>query len=107
MYFCNQFTGSMTNKYDELINAFETKLRKLISEYESLREQNEQLKAALERKQEDLMQAHQQILEIRNSYDRLRVARNLGVTEEERVESKRRINKIVREIDKCLALLND
>ncbi len=97
----------MTNKYDELINAFETKLRKLISEYESLREQNEQLKAALERKQEDLMHAHQQFLEIRNNYDRLRVARNLGVTEEERVESKRRINKIVREIDKCLALLNE
>lgn len=97
----------MTNKHDELINAFETKLRKLISEYESLREQNEQLKAALERKQEDLMHAQQQFLEIRNNYDRLRVARNLGVTEEERVESKRRINKIVREIDKCLALLNE
>lgn len=107
MYFCNQFTGSMTNKYDELINAFELKLRKLISEYESLRDQNNQLRAALERKQEDLMQAHQQILEIRNSYDRLRIARNLATTEEERVESKRRINKIVREIDKCLALLNE
>lgn len=107
MYFCNQFTGSMTNKYDELINAFELKLRKLISEYESLRDQNNQLRAALERKQEDLMQAHQQILEIRNSYDRLRIARNLSTTEEERVESKRRINKIVREIDKCLALLNE
>jgi hypothetical protein len=97
----------MTNKYDELINAFELKLRKLISEYESLREQNVELKAALERKQEDLMQAHQQFLEIRNNYDRLRVARNLGTSEEERVESKRRINKIVREIDKCLALLNE
>jgi len=97
----------MTNKYDELINAFETKLRKLISEYVSLRAQNEQLKIALNRKQEDLMQAHQQFLEIRDSYDRLRVARNLGSTDEERVESKRRINKIVREIDKCLALLNE
>ncbi len=97
----------MTNKYDELINAFETKLRKLISEYESLREQNEQLKAALEREQEDSANAQQQFFEIRNNYYRLRVARNLGVTEEERVESKRRINKIVREIDKCLALLNE
>lgn len=97
----------MTNKYDDLINAFELRLRKLISEYESLREQNEQLKSALDRKQEDLMQAHTQILEVRNSYDRLRLARNLGANEEERVESKRRINKIVREIDRCLALLKD
>jgi multidrug resistance efflux pump len=97
----------MTNKHDELINAFETKLRKLISEYESLREQNEQLEAALEREQKDSAHAQQQFLEIRNNYYRLRVARNLGVTEEERVESKRRINKIVREIDKCLALLNE
>lgn len=97
----------MTNKYEELIRAFETKLRKLISEYKSLQEQNAVLKAELDRKQTDLMHAHQEVLELRKNYDHLLVARNITGTEQGRNESKQRISKMVREIDKCLALLDE
>lgn len=78
-----------------------------MSEYQSLQEQNAELKAELERKHTDLMHAHQDILELRKNYDHLRIARNLGVSQEDRNESKQRINKMVREIDKCLALLDE
>ena len=97
----------MTNRYEELIHAFEIKLRKLISEYKSLQIQNTQLKADLERKQTDLMLAHQEVLELRKNYDHLKMARNLGISENEKVESKQKITKMVREIDKCLALLDE
>ncbi|MEA4850962.1 MAG: hypothetical protein VB126_05845 [Paludibacter sp.] len=97
----------MTNRYEELIAAFELKLRKLMSEYQSLQEQNAELKAELQRKHTDLMHAHQDVLELRKNYDHLRIARNLGVSQEDRNESKQRINKMVREIDKCLALLDE
>ena len=97
----------MTNRYEELTNAFEIKLRKLISEYQSLKEQNSLLKAELDRKQTDLMHAHQEILELRKNYDHLQIARNLGVSEAEKAESRQQITKMVREIDKCLALLDE
>ena len=97
----------MTNRYEELIHAFEIKLRKLISEYKSLQIQNAQLKADLDRKQTDLMLAHQEVLELRKNYDHLKLARNLGISETEKAESKQKINKMVREIDKCLALLDE
>ncbi|MDD4993501.1 MAG: hypothetical protein PHR83_14845 [Paludibacter sp.] len=97
----------MKNRYEELIHAFEQKLRKLISEYKSLQEQNALMKAELERKQTDLMQAHQEILELRKNYDHLQIAKNLGGSEAEKAESKQRITKMVREIDKCLALLDE
>ena len=97
----------MTNRYEELINAFEFRLRKLISEYKSLQEQNSILKAELDRKQTDLMYAHQEVLELRKNYDHLKTARNLIGNEAEKAESKQRINKMVREIDKCLALLDE
>ena len=61
----------------------------------------------MERKHTDLMHAHQDVLELRKNYDHLRIARNLGVSQEDRNESKQRINKMVREIDKCLALLDE
>ena len=97
----------MTNRYEELICAFEIKLRKLISEYTILKEQNSLVKAELDRKQTDLMLAHQEILELRKNYDHLQIARNLGVSDAERVASKQQITKMVREIDKCLALLDE
>ena len=97
----------MTNRYEELIHAFEIKLRKLISEYVFLKEQNSFLKAELDRKQTDLMHAHQEVLELRKNYDHLQIARNLGGSEAEIAESRQQIAKMVREIDKCLALLDE
>ena len=97
----------MTNKYEELIHAFEIRLRKLISEYKSLQEQNSLLKAELSREHTDLMKAHKEVLELRKNYDHLQIAKNLGVSEAEKAESRQQITKMVREIDKCLALLDE
>lgn len=97
----------MTNQYEELIRAFEAKLRKLVSEYKSLQVQNELLKSELTRKQEDLMIAHKDILELRSNYDHLRTGLSLGLTETDRAEAKQRINKLIREIDKCIALMDE
>ena len=97
----------MTNKYEELIIGFETKLQKLISEYESLKTRNVELQAELQRKQQDLMQAHKEVLELQKNYDHLRMARYLTVSAKEQKVSKQYINKLVREIDKCLALLDE
>lgn len=97
----------MTNKYDELIDAFEIKLRKLMEEYKGLQLQNATLKADLERKQDDLMHAHQEVLELRKSSNHLKIALSMTGSEQDRIESKQRINKMVGEIDKCLTLLND
>ncbi|MEI6555070.1 MAG: hypothetical protein WCL70_05750 [Paludibacter sp.] len=97
----------MTNKYEELIQGFENKLRKLISEYKLLQEQNTLLTNELDRKQTDLMKAHQEILELRKNYDHLRMAKNLSGSDVEKAESKQKIAGMVREIDKCLALLDE
>jgi chromosome segregation ATPase len=97
----------MANKYEELIYAFEKKLRKLISKYKSLQEQNAVLTVELERKQTDLMEAHKEILELRKNYDHLRMANNLSGSDAEKAESQKQIAKMVREIDKCIALLDE
>jgi len=97
----------MTNRYEELINAFEKKLRKLISGYQSLQVQNAKLKAELETEHENLMKAHSEILELRKKNDHLILAGQLGGSVEGRTEAKKQIDKMVREIDQCLALLDE
>jgi hypothetical protein len=107
VYFCKQFSDKMTHNYEDLIKGFELRLRTLISGYKSLQEKNAILVSELERRQNDLMLAHREILELRQNYDHLRMARTLAATDAEKAESKKRIDKMVREIDKCLALLDE
>lgn len=97
----------MTNRYEELINAFEKKLRKLISEYESLQIQNNKLQAELAQKHENLIIAHGEILELRKKNEHLSLANQLSGPSEGRAEAKKQIDRMVREIDQCLALLDD
>lgn len=97
----------MTNRYEELINAFEKKLRKLISEYQSLQTQNNKLQAELAQKHENLIIAHGEILELRKKNEHLSLANQLSVSGEGRAEAKKQIDRMVREIDQCLALLDD
>lgn len=97
----------MTNRHEELINAFEIKLRKLISEYQSLKARNEKLKADFDKEHENLMKAHSEILELRKKNDHLTFASQFGGSTEGRAEAKKQIDRMVREIDQCLALLDE
>lgn len=97
----------MENQYSDLINEFESNLRNLIEKYTVLKDENNTLKANLERKNEEIMLAHKEILDLRNDYTRLETAASLSGSLQEKERAKQHINKLVREIDKCLTLLNE
>ncbi len=106
-YFCRDFSSKMENQYANLIQEFESNIGELIAELKKLREENARLQTELERKQEDLMKAHKDILDLRKEYTVLQTASGMAGSEENRRNSVQHLNKIVREIDKCLALLNE
>ena len=106
-YFCGDLVKSMENRYADLIREFESNIRKLISEQKALREKNATLAAELDGKKRDLMEAHKEILDLQKEYKLLQTANGLGGSDENRRNSRQHLNKIVREIDKCLALLSE
>ena len=106
-YFCVHFFEEMTNKYEETIAAFEQKLRKIMSAYQLLQKENSELKEELERKHNDLMRAHKDVLTLQKDYEQLRIARSLVASDDAHDAAKQSVTKLIREIDKCLALLND
>ncbi len=97
----------MENRYENLIKEFEGNVRKLMAERKTLKEENALLKAEMERKQDELMKAHKEILDLRNEYNLLKTADGLGGSAENRENSRKHLVKIVQEIDKCLVLLNE
>ncbi len=95
----------MNEEKEILITNLKDKVKYLISLYERTREENRQL---LIEKNQLLRQSKQKEAEIETlnqKYSNLLIASTL-VNGNDTHESKIKINKIVREIDKCIALLN-
>ncbi|MCD8417382.1 hypothetical protein J2Q11_06545 [Tenacibaculum finnmarkense genomovar finnmarkense] len=91
----------------EAIYLLEDKLKNLLHKYEFLKEENQvlrkdnaKLQGLLEEKTHDLTIKQEE-------YQLLKVAKTMrGSNEENRKETKQKINTLVREIDKCISLLN-
>ena len=95
----------MTEK-ESIINSLEEKIKKLImlhkelrGENENLFSENDELKSAIKLKEIELK-------ELQSRYEQLKLAKLLATGSEDVHEAKLKVNRIVREIDKCIALLN-
>lgn len=82
-------------KLDELLNRY----RNLLNEYDELKKKNEALNLRLQEKEE-------KIKELESGYERIKLTGALTGGAENAQEARRKITELVREIDKCVALLN-
>ena len=85
----------LNRKLDELFNRYNN----LRSELGNLRNVNEELKV-------DLHERDERIKELELKYERVKLSGALLGEGENATEAKRKINDLVREIDRCVALLN-
>jgi predicted RNase H-like nuclease (RuvC/YqgF family) len=97
----------MDVKYDEIFSGLRQKIKSLISMYEDqkskagdLQKQNLELHKEVERLEKKLS-------ELDRKFENLKIAKVLSSLPGEDIhDTKLQVNRIVREIDKCIALLN-
>ena len=80
---------------------------KLLGAYQSLRQENEELEIRLKQRLQALTLAENRIVELEKEVDGMKVATALSGDDRRRSDAKVEVNRMLREIDKCLALLND
>ncbi|MCG8698856.1 MAG: hypothetical protein MI922_12445 [Bacteroidales bacterium] len=96
----------MNNYFDNIIIEFRNKIKKIIYLYEEEKEKNKDLekqKLTLEKKLERAQKEYQ-ALEVR--FNNLKMAKTITASAKDAHDAKLKVNSIVREIDKCIALLN-
>ncbi|MGB0136801.1 MAG: hypothetical protein ACPF83_06140 [Flavobacteriales bacterium] len=91
---------------DTTIAAIRTYVRKLIDENNQLRSQSSQHAEELGQLRDRVSSLEAQLAEQSEKEQVLRMAQSLGGEAADNSAAKRRINELVREIDKCIALLN-
>ena len=91
----------------EIIDTLENKIAKLFTKINSLEKNNQDLKIALTNAAATIQNQSKQIDELISQYETLRIANGLLGSDDNKRETKLKINSLIREIDYCIAQLSD
>ncbi len=97
----------MTEEDRKLIGSFEGKLRHLMFLFDELKQENADLKLLLTQKDKELKQLELSRKELEARYTDLKMARTISLYDKDIKDTKQRLSSLVREVDKCIALLNE
>jgi len=97
----------MTEEDRKFISSFEGKLRHLMFLFDELKQENADLKLLLTQKDKELKQLDLSRKELEARYTDLKMARTISLYDKDIKDTKQRLSSLVREVDKCIALLNE
>ncbi len=99
--------GKMTDDQKKKLTVFETRVRQLLFLCDTLKAENADLKEKLSAKEIDLQSASDEIKALKAQYDNLKIARVVSIQQGEIKNARQKLSKLVREVDRCIALLNE
>lgn len=88
----------MTPEEEIILKRFETRVRQLILQYQDVKQENELLRQQVNTLKQDLENRQK-------DYANLKMARMINISDQDMKDAKGRLSKLIREIDKCIALL--
>ncbi len=96
----------MTAEEKRLLDTFEVRFHQLLYKYERLKQKNEDLRTSILQRDNAIkeLKLSSRILEAK--YANLKLAKVISINDEEAKDAKLKISRLVREVDKCIALLN-
>lgn len=96
----------MTREQETALRNFEARVRQLMSAHADLLRENARLQGELEVCRGQLDEAHKEIEQQKRNYALLKTARMIEVSSDDVKASRARVAKLIREVDKCIALLD-
>jgi hypothetical protein len=97
----------MTEEDKKLLSTFEARLRHLMYLHNEQKHENAEIKQLLEEKEKEVARLRSDYSELEVVYANLKIAKTISLTDSEVKDTKQRLSKLVREVDKCIALLNE
>jgi len=96
----------MTAKEEDLLQQLENRIRQLILQDKNLRDEVLALKEEVAEREGQIDELKRQNQEVAAQYANLKVARMLELSDSDTRSARLRLRHLVREVDKCIALIN-
>jgi chromosome segregation ATPase len=95
------------NGLSEIVDALEVKLEKLAQKLDRLQAENQELENEVSRSALALNRQSDEIVALKQQNESLRMANSLLGSDDNKRDTKLKINSLIREIDYCIAQLSD
>ena len=92
---------------EKTIAAFETRVRQMILRFQELKKENEELYGMVEKGEKDLAELRAKLEQQQNDYNSLKMAKMIEITDGDLAGAKDRLSRLIREVNKCIAILSD
>ena len=91
---------------ETVVNSLEEKVQKIITLYDQIKIENKKLLTDNDELLNTIKLKDTEIKDLQTKHEQLKLAKLLSTNSEDVHDAKLKVNRIVREIDKCIALLN-
>ena len=95
------------NANEKTLNTFATRVRQMILQYEELKKENSDLYALVAQHEEEIKDLQSQLRQEQENYRTLKMAKMLVVTDGDMEVAKKRVTKLIRDVNKCITLLSE
>ena len=95
------------NPNEKTLADFETRVRQMILQYQQLKKENMQLQQQIGEQATEIEELKARVTQADNDYNSLKMARMLEITDGNLEEAKERLTKMIRQVNKCIAILSD
>ena len=92
---------------EKTLATFETRLRQMLLRFQELKKENGELSQLLEANKKTVAQLQEKLEQKQSDYDSLKMAKMIEITDGNLDGAKERLSKLIREVNKCIAILSD
>ena len=92
---------------EQTIATFQTRVRDLLQRFQELKKENADLYAMVEKNEQDIKQLQAKLAQAGDDYNTLKMAKMMEITDGDLESAKTRVAKLIREVNKCIAILSD
>ena len=92
---------------EKTLATFETRLHQMILRFQELKKENGELYAMLESNEKAVKELQEKVNQQQSDYDSLKMAKMIEITDGNLDGAKERLSKLIREVNKCIAILSD
>jgi DNA repair ATPase RecN len=96
----------MSEPESQIFKQLKDKISKVLELYDKEKNKNELLLKENQNLKERVKTAHQNLDDIQTKYDKLKIAKKIMASSTNLNDARLKVNRMVREIDRCIALLN-
>ena len=86
---------------------FQTRVRQMILQFQELKKENGRLQTLIGEQATEIEELKARVTQADNDYNSLKMARMLEITDGNLEEAKERLAKMIRQVNKCIAILSD